>query len=108
MSNRIVINNALARSIKNKLFCIWFVSQIIFINNFITKGWTAIEETSDNNDHNNETSVLRNNSVQRINFQRDFIKQSLNFFSPDDFILHSDNDEIPNMNKFDIGVLHPC
>ena len=54
-----------------------------------------------NNYHNNKTSVLRNNSIQRINFQRDFIKQSLKIFSPNDFILHSDNDEIPKLQNFE-------
>ena len=51
--------------------------------------YLVVENEPDNinNDHNNETSVLRNNSVQRINFQRDFIKQSLNLFSPDDSII---------------------
>ena len=61
-------------------------------------------------DHNNDTSILRNNSVQRISFQRDFIKQSLNLFSPDDYILYSDNDEIPklqniNFNKLDNEIV---
>ena len=49
--------------------------------------------------HVNKTSILRNNSVQRINFQRDFIKKSFNQFSPNDFILYSDNDEIPNLEN---------
>ena len=49
--------------------------------------------------HDNKTSILRNNSVQRINFQRDFIKKSFNQFSPNDFILYSDNDEIPNLEN---------
>jgi beta-1,4-mannosyl-glycoprotein beta-1,4-N-acetylglucosaminyltransferase len=64
------------------------------------------EPDSINNNHNNETSVLRNNSVQRINFQRDFIKQSLNLFSPDDFILHSDNDEIPQLQNINFDELN--
>jgi len=64
------------------------------------------EPDSINNNHNNKTSVLRNNSVQRINFQRDFIKQSLNLFSPDDFILHSDNDEIPQLQNINFDKLN--
>ena len=59
-----------------------------------------------NNNHNNKTSVLRNNSIQRINFQRDFIKQSLKIFSPNDFILHSDNDEIPKLQNINFEKLN--
>ena len=61
-----------------------------------------IVENEPNNiiiNHDNKTSILRNNSVQRINFQRDFIKKSFNQFSPNDFILYSDNDEIPNLEN---------
>tara|TARA_B110001450_G_scaffold167629_1_gene156304 strand:- start:33 stop:905 length:873 start_codon:yes stop_codon:yes gene_type:complete len=57
-------------------------------------------------DHDNNTSILRNNSVKRIKFQRDFIKQSLNLFSPNDFILHSDNDEIPQLKNINFDKLN--
>jgi beta-1,4-mannosyl-glycoprotein beta-1,4-N-acetylglucosaminyltransferase len=57
------------------------------------------EPNNININHDNKTSILRNNSVQRINFQRDFIKKSFNQFSPNDFILYSDNDEIPNLEN---------
>ena len=57
-------------------------------------------------DHNNNTSILRNNSVRRISFQRDFIKQSLNLFSPNDFILYSDNDEIPQLQNINFDKLN--
>ena len=43
----------------------------------------------------------RLNSISRIRDQRNFIKTSLNEFSSDDFIIYSDNDEIPNLEKFD-------
>ena len=55
--------------------------------------------------HNNKISILRNNSICRINHQRDFIKNSLKYFSPEDFIMHSDNDEIPNLEKIDFKSL---
>ncbi len=57
-------------------------------------------------DHSNNTSILRNNSVQRISFQRDFIKQSFELFSPNDFILYSDNDEIPQLQNINFDKLN--
>ena len=44
----------------------------------------------------------RMNSIYRIRDQRNFIKNNLNEFSPEDFIIYSDNDEIPNLEKFDL------
>jgi beta-1,4-mannosyl-glycoprotein beta-1,4-N-acetylglucosaminyltransferase len=45
---------------------------------------------------------LRANSVLRIKEQRDYITNFLEDFSPNDFVIHSDNDEIPNLEKFDL------
>ena len=45
---------------------------------------------------------LRHNSVLRIKQQRNFIKKHLNDFSSDDYVIHSDNDEIPNLEKFNL------
>ena len=42
----------------------------------------------------------RMNSISRIKTQRNYIKNFLNDFSPEDYIIHSDNDEIPNLEKF--------
>ena len=44
----------------------------------------------------------RFNSICRIRDQRNYIKTLLNKFSPEDFIIYSDNDEIPNLEKFDL------
>ncbi len=44
----------------------------------------------------------RLNSIYRIRSQRNFIKSCLNQFSPEDYIIHSDNDEIPDLEKFDL------
>ena len=44
---------------------------------------------------------LRANSILRIKEQRDYIANFLEEFSPNDFVIHSDNDEIPNLEKFD-------
>jgi beta-1,4-mannosyl-glycoprotein beta-1,4-N-acetylglucosaminyltransferase len=44
-----------------------------------------------------EPHELRLNSIFRIKAQRDHIAISLNDNSPEDYIIHSDNDEIPNL-----------
>ena len=44
---------------------------------------------------------LRQNSILRIKEQRNFLGHYLQDYSPEDYILHSDNDEIPNLNHFD-------
>ena len=45
---------------------------------------------------------LRKNSILRIKEQRDYIANFLEEFSPNDFVIHSDNDEIPNLENFDL------
>jgi len=52
-----------------------------------------------NHQNNNKIEILRNNSILRINHQRDFIKNALENFSKDDIVIYSDNDEIPNLTK---------
>ena len=44
---------------------------------------------------------LRLNSISRIKYQRNFIMNSLKDFSSDDYVIYSDNDEIPNLDNFD-------
>ncbi len=44
----------------------------------------------------------RLNSIIRIKHQRNYIMKALKEFSPEDFIIYSDNDEIPNLEKFDL------
>ena len=51
---------------------------------------------------NLNTSELRLNSILRIKEQRNFIGNSLKDYSSEDYIIHSDNDEIPNLEKFDL------
>jgi len=46
---------------------------------------------------------LRFNSVARIRAQRDYIMEALNSFSSDDYLIYSDNDEIPNLEFFDFN-----
>ena len=45
---------------------------------------------------------LRSNSILRIKEQRNYISKALSNFSENDFIIHSDNDEIPNLENFDL------
>jgi len=44
----------------------------------------------------------RSKSIKRISYQRNHISSILNKFSEDDYIIHSDNDEIPNLERFDL------
>ena len=45
---------------------------------------------------------LRINSILRIKEQRNYISKVLNDFSKDDLVIHSDNDEIPDLENFDL------
>jgi len=45
---------------------------------------------------------LRANSILRIKEQRNYISKVLNDFSKDDLVIHSDNDEIPDLENFDL------
>ena len=46
-------------------------------------------------------SELRLNSIFRIREQRNYIGNALKNLSSDDYIIYSDNDEIPNLENFD-------
>ena len=48
------------------------------------------------------TQEKRYNSILRIRDQRNYIMSFLKEFSPDDYIIYSDNDEIPDLEKFDL------
>lgn len=48
------------------------------------------------------SSELRMNSVMRIKYQRDYILNYLSSFSKEDYVIHSDNDEIPDLKNFDL------
>ena len=47
----------------------------------------------------------RLNSISRIRSQRNYIKTFLKEFSPEDYIIYSDNDEIPNLENFDLRTV---
>ncbi len=55
-----------------------------------------------NRNQNITVQEKRLNSIYRIRDQRNHIKAFLNEFSPEDYIIYSDNDEIPNLEKFDL------
>ena len=58
--------------------------------------------TVDHNIGNRDDYKLRLNSIKRIEKQRNAIGKALKEFSDEDYIIHSDNDEIPNLEKFDL------
>ena len=55
---------------------------------------------------NNHVLNERSNSIVRISHQRDFIRNALENFSSNDFVLHSDNDEIPNLSNLNFKKLN--
>tara|TARA_Y100000741_G_scaffold364221_1_gene354543 strand:+ start:1054 stop:1932 length:879 start_codon:yes stop_codon:yes gene_type:complete len=44
----------------------------------------------------------RSNSIARIRDQRNYISKFLSKYEPEDYIIHSDNDEIPDLKNFDL------
>ena len=64
----------------------------------------VIDKEPENLISKEELSVAdkRLNSVIRIKHQRNYIMEVLKQFSAEDFIIHSDNDEIPNLDNFDL------
>ena len=52
-------------------------------------------------DTKNDYSKIRINSIKRILSQRNYIQNSLKDFDGNDYIIHSDNDEIPNLEGLD-------
>ena len=50
---------------------------------------------------NNNSKLLRQNSIQRIEKQRNYISKALEDADKNDYIIYSDNDEIPDLSKID-------
>ena len=50
---------------------------------------------------NNNSKLLRHNSIQRIETQRNYISKALEDADKNDYIIYSDNDEIPDLSKID-------
>ena len=58
--------------------------------------------TSKDNSHIEEETNMRANSIKRINYQRDKLMAGLHEARDEDYILYSDNDEIPNLSNIDL------
>ena len=50
---------------------------------------------------NSNSKLLRQNSIQRIETQRNYISKALEDADKNDYIIYSDNDEIPDLSKID-------
>lgn len=61
------------------------------------EGLIKIDENS-----KSDNFVLRLNAIKRIEYQRNKIKELLELKSPDDLIIYSDSDEIPNLSVLDL------
>ena len=48
---------------------------------------------------NNNSNLLRQNSIQRIETQRNYISKALEDADKNDYIIYSDNDEIPDLSE---------
>ena len=52
--------------------------------------------------NNLSNSEIRINSILRIQHQRNYILNFIHEFSQDDYLIHSDNDEIPNLEIYNL------
>ena len=50
----------------------------------------------------NDFGIKRMNSIRRIEFQRNQISKGLKEADDDDYVIYSDNDEIPNLKNFNL------
>ena len=53
---------------------------------------------------NEKSNLLRVNSIQRIEAQRNYIYEALKDENPDDYVIYSDNDEIPDLTKINFKI----
>tara|TARA_A100000164_G_C21791285_1_gene715914 strand:+ start:54 stop:932 length:879 start_codon:yes stop_codon:yes gene_type:complete len=51
---------------------------------------------------NGNAKLMRSNSIKRINYQRNYILNSLKNANSNDIIMYSDNDEIPNLENINL------
>ena len=56
------------------------------------------------NNINEKSNLLRSNSIQRIEAQRNYIYEALKDKNPDDYVIYSDNDEIPDLTKINFKI----
>ena len=77
-----------------------FKEKIIYI--LIDKEPDGIEEVNDNDRHEEKSRKFILNAIKRENFQRNIISQGVVDADDNDWILVSDLDEIPNLEKNDL------
>ena len=63
----------------------------------------VIEKDPCSKNNNKEILSDRSKSILRIEKQRNYILNALGNFSNEDYIIHSDNDEIPNLDLIDFN-----
>ena len=68
----------------------------------IDKEPEGVEKVNENDSHEEKSRKFILNAIKRENFQRNFISQGFTDIDDDDWILISDLDEIPNLNKNDL------
>ena len=68
----------------------------------IDKEPAGIEEVYESDNHDEKSRKFILNAIKRENFQRNFISQGISEANDNDWILISDLDEIPNLEKNDL------
>ena len=77
-----------------------FKEKIIYI--LIDKEPEGIEEVNDNDEHEEKSRKFILNAIKRENFQRNVISKGILEADDNDWVLISDLDEIPNLEKNDL------
>ena len=65
-----------------------------------------IYQTSDNENINEDSSFARINAINRIAYQRNFLKEGIVDASENDLIFYSDNDEIPKLDDANLNTIN--
>ena len=76
-----------------------FKKKIIYIK--IENEPNDIVYSSNANSNMEDEEHMRTNSIKRINYQRDKLIEGIHEANDEDYILYSDNDEIPNLTNVD-------
>ena len=65
----------------------------------------GIEAVNDHDDHGEKSRKYILNAVKRENYQRNYLNQGLGEADPNDIVLISDLDEIPNLEHINFGTI---
>ena len=77
------------------------------INYIVTEDYAEGIENINNNDNENQKNIKHiMNALRRENYQRNKIKDGLNEATSDDWIIISDLDEIPNLDKINFNEIN--